>query len=67
MDRNTRRGPLPADLFTRYDDDPVRADWEVFGRRAHGDRRGFLRGAGLATMGRWSARRLPSIARCRPV
>ena len=51
MDRNSRRGPLPADLFTRYDDDPVRADWEVFGRRAHGDRRGFLRGAGLATMG----------------
>ena len=34
MDRNSRRGPLPADLFTRYDDDPVRADWEVFGRRA---------------------------------
>ena len=29
MDRNSRRGPLPADLFTRYDDDPVRADWEV--------------------------------------
>ena len=51
MDRNSRRGPLPADLFTRVDDDSVRADWEVFGRRAQGDRRGFLRGAGLATIG----------------
>ena len=51
MDRNSRRGPVPADLFTRYDDDPVRADWEVLGRRAHGDRRGFLRGVGLATTG----------------
>ena len=51
MDRNLRRGPLPAALFTRYDDDPVRADWEVLGRRAHGDRRGFLRGVGLATTG----------------
>ncbi|MEM7023977.1 MAG: sulfite oxidase [Pseudomonadota bacterium] len=26
------------------------ADWRVFGRRAYPDRRGFLRGAGLATM-----------------
>jgi hypothetical protein len=34
-----------------YADDPERADWLVFGRIAEADRRGFLRGAGLATMG----------------
>jgi DMSO/TMAO reductase YedYZ molybdopterin-dependent catalytic subunit len=34
-----------------YEDDPERADWLVFGRVANPDRRGFLRGAGLATMG----------------
>jgi DMSO/TMAO reductase YedYZ molybdopterin-dependent catalytic subunit len=33
-----------------YAADPERADWLVFGRRPHRDRRGFLRGAGLATM-----------------
>ena len=38
-------------LFELYQDDPERADALVFGRRAHSDRRGFLRGAGLATMG----------------
>jgi DMSO/TMAO reductase YedYZ molybdopterin-dependent catalytic subunit len=34
-----------------YADDPERADYLVFGRRWYPDRRGFLRGAGLATMG----------------
>lgn len=34
-----------------YSEDPERADYLVFGRRAYPDRRGFLRGAGLATMG----------------
>ena len=34
-----------------YEEDPERADWLIFGRRAHADRRGFLRGAGLAAMG----------------
>lgn len=34
-----------------YQDDPERADWLVFGRVANGDRRGFLKGAGLAAMG----------------
>ena len=34
-----------------YEEDPERADYLIFGRRAHADRRGFLRGAGLATMG----------------
>ncbi|MEQ8653847.1 MAG: sulfite oxidase [Kiloniellales bacterium] len=34
-----------------YADDPARADEALFGRRANGDRRGFLKGAGLATMG----------------
>ena len=32
MNRNSRCGSLPADLSTRYFDNPVRADWGVFGR-----------------------------------
>jgi len=38
-------------LFELYRDDPERADALVFGRRSGPDRRGFLKGAGLATMG----------------
>lgn len=34
-----------------YAEDPERADALVFGRVAHEDRRGFLKGAGLAAMG----------------
>ena len=34
-----------------YADDPERADRLVFGRVPHRDRRGFLKGAGLAAMG----------------
>ncbi len=34
-----------------YQEDPERADYLLFGRRANGDRRGFLKGAGLAAMG----------------
>lgn len=34
-----------------YADDPERADYLLFGRRVHADRRGFLKGAGLAAMG----------------
>ena len=33
-----------------YRDDPERADAEVFGRKTGVNRRGFLGGAGLATM-----------------
>ena len=40
-----------ADLFELYASDPERADRLVFGRESHADRRGFLRGAGLASMG----------------
>jgi len=38
-------------LFELYRDDPEAADRRIFGRIAHPDRRGFLRGAGLAAMG----------------
>lgn len=34
-----------------YEDDPERADRQLFGREVEDDRRGFLRGAGLAAMG----------------
>lgn len=37
-------------LCELYAEDPERADWLVFGRRSGPGRRGFLRGAGLATM-----------------
>jgi DMSO/TMAO reductase YedYZ molybdopterin-dependent catalytic subunit len=46
MSKTTDRG-----LFELYDDDPERADALVFGRTPERDRRGFLKGAGLATMG----------------
>lgn len=39
------------DLFEIYARDPERADRLVFGRVPYPDRRGFLKGAGLATMG----------------
>ncbi len=38
-------------LVELYHDNPERADWLVFGRKSGPDRRGFLRGAGLASMG----------------
>ncbi len=38
-------------LFELYRENPERADRLIFGRIAHPDRRGFLRGAGLAAMG----------------
>ncbi|MCP4379996.1 MAG: sulfite oxidase [Hyphomicrobiales bacterium] len=45
---------MPSDhqnLFAFFEQDPEAADKVVFGRVSHADRRGFLRGAGLATMG----------------
>lgn len=46
QERGQERG-----LCELYQDDPERADRLVFDRVAHDDRRGFLKGAGLATMG----------------
>jgi DMSO/TMAO reductase YedYZ molybdopterin-dependent catalytic subunit len=43
--KRTERG-----LFELYAEDPERADALAFGRRTHTDRRGFLRGAGLAAV-----------------
>lgn len=37
-------------LCELYQEDPERADALVFGRRSHPDRRGFLKGAGLAAV-----------------
>ncbi|HET6923984.1 MAG TPA: twin-arginine translocation signal domain-containing protein, partial [Anaeromyxobacteraceae bacterium] len=37
-------------LCELYAEDPERADSLVFGRRYHPDRRGFLKGAGLAAV-----------------
>lgn len=42
--------PQPG-LHAFFEQDPETADRRVFGRTAHADRRGFLHGAGLATMG----------------
>ena len=39
------------ELFELYSEDPEKADKVVFGRVADKNRRGFLKGAGLATMG----------------
>lgn len=38
-------------LFEYFESDPEKADREFFGRVANKDRRGFLKGAGLTTMG----------------
>jgi DMSO/TMAO reductase YedYZ molybdopterin-dependent catalytic subunit len=38
-------------LVELYHENPERADWLVFGRKSGPNRRGFLRGAGLASMG----------------
>lgn len=38
-------------LHAFFEQDPETADRRIFGRTAHADRRGFLHGAGLATMG----------------
>ena len=46
MTKKTERG-----LFELYNEDPERADALVFGRVPESNRRGFLRGAGLAAMG----------------
>jgi DMSO/TMAO reductase YedYZ molybdopterin-dependent catalytic subunit len=41
----------PKGLFAFFQENPEAADKAVFGRESYPDRRGFLRGAGLATMG----------------
>ena len=50
MSQEHDQSKLPGELFQKFADDPVKADQEVFGRVADEDRRGFLKGAGLATM-----------------
>jgi DMSO/TMAO reductase YedYZ molybdopterin-dependent catalytic subunit len=42
---------LERGICELYEEDPEGADYKVFGRIAEGDRRGFLKGAGLAAMG----------------
>jgi len=42
---------LERGICELYEEDPEGADFKVFGRVAHKDRRGFLKGAGLAAMG----------------
>lgn len=47
----TKRAASAKGLFAFFEEEPEAADRAVFGRESHPDRRGFLRGAGLATMG----------------
>lgn len=55
MSKQSKDDPIfsesKLDLFEIYARDPERADKLVFGRIPYPDRRGFLKGAGLATMG----------------
>ena len=46
-------------LCEMYAEDPERADALIFGRRYHADRRGFLRGAGLAALAAAVGARIP--------
>ncbi|MBY5978680.1 molybdopterin-dependent oxidoreductase [Ferrimonas balearica] len=45
-----RKPNQPKGLYELYQNDPDHADEKVFGRQSYPDRRGFLKGAGLATM-----------------
>ena len=47
MNKNTTK----QGLFDLYQSDPDKADYLLFGRETHPDRRGFLKKAGLAMMG----------------
>ena len=49
--KEVRKTPEGVELFKLYEEDPELADRVIFGRVPHQDRRGFLRGAGLAAMG----------------
>lgn len=51
MANKSRHEKAEGGLFEYFESDPNKADREFFGRVANADRRGFLRGAGLATMG----------------
>ncbi|WP_419903250.1 molybdopterin-dependent oxidoreductase [Kiloniella sp.] len=46
----TKSSGIPK-LFDLYKSDPAAADYKIFGRVPDQNRRGFLKGAGLATMG----------------
>ena len=43
-------GSNPQGIYKYYEKNPESADEKVFGRVSYPDRRGFLKGAGLATM-----------------
>ncbi|WP_159590389.1 sulfite oxidase [Chelativorans xinjiangense] len=51
VSRHPQRQLSAHEVRQLYAERPEQADWLVFGRLANSDRRGFLRGAGLATMG----------------
>ena len=50
MSKDTNSTPKSPDLHEFFARDPAAADRAFFGREPCSDRRGFLRGAGLATM-----------------
>jgi DMSO/TMAO reductase YedYZ molybdopterin-dependent catalytic subunit len=50
-DTMTRDDKGPTGLFEYFQNDPETADRKFFGRETGAGRRGFLKGAGLATMG----------------
>ncbi|MFT6558449.1 sulfite oxidase [Sneathiella sp.] len=51
MNDHTSKKITKQSILEAYEENPEKADLEIFGRRPHKDRRGFLKGAGLATMG----------------
>lgn len=51
MTKQTDKRDMRSDIFDFYEQDPKEADKAFLGRVSHKDRRGFLKGAGLATMG----------------
>jgi hypothetical protein len=59
------RKHLERSLDELYADDAERAEAQLFGRRVGPDRRGFLGGAGLVSMGRRWVAPSRSRRRCR--
>ncbi|OUS17852.1 molybdopterin containing oxidoreductase [Rhodospirillales bacterium 47_12_T64] len=49
--KNHKKSSGMPKLFDLYSSDPAAADYKIFGRVPDQNRRGFLKGAGLATMG----------------
>lgn len=59
MSNNSDNKPNQKELMDLYLDNPAQADEVVFGRKTYADRRGFLKGLGLASMATFLGASIP--------